>query len=135
MSASNQQQQQQFFQAPMMGTYEFNPKSIVESEQFPDILNYLNNEQIRAIFELLAQPANAHLVNKTGPLGGYTALHWMAIKNELELLQFLVVRCRADVNCQAKLGETPLFICIKYIYIYVSDLIINTLKYFLQTYF
>ena len=108
---------QQYFQAPMtpgMGTYEFNPKSILDSEQYPDILNYLNSEQIQTMFNVLAQqPNNSQLVNKKGPLGGYTALHWMAIKNELDLLKFLVVECRADVNCKANLGETPLHICIK----------------------
>lgn len=111
----NSKSQQQFFNAAMLATYEFNPKSMLESEQFPDILNHLSTEQIRMLFELLAQPVYSHLVNKKGPLGGYTALHWMAIKNELELIEFLVTRCRADVNCQANLGETPLLICIKYV--------------------
>lgn len=116
--ANHSNQQQQYFQAPVgaLGTYEFNPKSILESEQFPDILNYLNTEQIQTIFNVLAQQptANSHLTNKKGPLGGYTALHWMAIKNELDLLKFLVVECRADVNSKANLGETPLLICIKF---------------------
>lgn len=125
---ANNNQQQQYFQAPVgaLGTYEFNPKSILESEQFPDILNYLNTEQIQTIFNVLAQQpaANSHLTNKKGPLGGYTALHWMAIKNELDLLKFLVVECRADVNSKANLGETPLLICIKNCNLYSIDFLI-----------
>lgn len=112
--------QNQFFQAPSMGTFEFNPKSILESEQFPDVLNYLNSEQTKSIFELLTQANYSHLASKKGPLGGYTALHWMAIKNDLELIEYLVGKCRADVNCQANLGETPLLICIKYRLDYIN---------------
>jgi hypothetical protein len=103
----------QFFQMPLMTTNEFNAKSVLESDSFPDVLNYLSSDQIACVLDLLAQSSHQHLVNKPGPLGGYTALHWMAIKNELEMIEFLVRKCRADVNCRANLGETPLLICIK----------------------
>lgn len=92
---------------------QFNPSTVIQTDFFPDVLQHLTTEQCKAICDALSQANNLSLVNKKGPLGGYTALHWMCIKNELELAEFLLDNCRADVNCVANLGETPLFICIK----------------------
>ena len=88
---------------------------ILCSEQFPDVLQNYTTENSRLLLNALYETAsgNAALINKKGPLGGYTALHWMCIKNELELIELLLVKCKADVNCKANLGETPLLICIK----------------------
>lgn len=113
MNNNNNNSKNSFFQMPVMMNNEFNAKSLLESDQFPDVLNYLNNEQIKVMFELMNSGNYSHLVNKPGPLGGYSALHWMAIKNELELMEYLLVKCNADVNCKATLGETPLHISIK----------------------
>ena len=38
----------------------------------------------------------------------------MCIKNEIELIEFLITKCKADINAKATQGETPLFVCIKY---------------------
>jgi hypothetical protein len=86
--------------------------SILYSEQFPDMIQNYTTENCRPILDLLVDcPSN--LINKKGPLGGYTILHWMAIKNECEFVEFLVTKCKADIDCVANLGETPLLICIK----------------------
>ena len=44
-----------------------------------------------------------------------------AIKNEYELIELLVRECNADINARANIGETPLFICIKYARFYSYD--------------
>ena len=86
--------------------------SILYSEQFPDVLQNYSSENCKPLIELLIDcPSN--LINKKGPLGGYTILHWMAIKNEYEHIEFLVTKCKAEIDCVANLGETPLLICIK----------------------
>lgn len=84
-----------------------------QMEHFPDILQHLPSDQCKMMFEMIAETNNMAIVNKPGPLGGYTALHWMCIKNEVDLIEFLINKCKADVNCKANLGEPPLFICIK----------------------
>ena len=111
-----QQQQQQQLQAgmlPTMTTNFVNPLSILNSELFPDLLQHYSTENSRLLFLALAELNNPGLVNKKGAHGGYSALAWMCIKNELELIEFLITKCKADVNTKATLGETPLFICIK----------------------
>ncbi len=90
-----------------------NPSAILYTDQFPDMLQYCSTENSKNLFEILSEANNLSLVNKKGTLGGYTALHWMCIKNELDLIEFLILKCKADVNFKANLGETPLFICIK----------------------
>jgi len=83
-------------------------------EQFPDILQNYPSEETKTLFEtMISQNQIDTLLNKKGPLGGFTALHWMCIKNDLEMIEFLIKRCNADVNCRAQLGETPILICIK----------------------
>jgi hypothetical protein len=83
-------------------------------EQFPDILQNYPSEETKTLFEtMIGQNQIDALINKKGPLGGFTALHWMCIKNDLEMIEFLIKRCNADINCRAQLGETPLLICIK----------------------
>ena len=105
---------QQIALNPLTLVSTMNQSSILYTEQFPDALQNLSTEQCRAICTALAETNNASLVNKRGQLGGYTALAWMCIKNELELIEFLITKCKADVNTKANLGESPLFICIKY---------------------
>ena len=106
--------QQQIALNPFTLVSTMNQSCILYTEQFPDALQNLSTEQCRAICTALAETNNASLVNKRGQLGGYTALAWMCIKNELELIEFLITKCKADVNTKANLGESPLFICIKY---------------------
>jgi hypothetical protein len=98
---------------PTMSTNFMNPNSILLSDQFPDILQHYSTENCRLILNVLAELNNPAIVNKKGALGGYSALAWMCIKNEIELIDFLIKKCKADVNTKANLGETPLFICIK----------------------
>ena len=125
-SLQQQQQQQQYVhnqqisQIPlimnMMSPDSFmkNQMALIGSEHFPDILQFVNTEQATAILDTLAKTNNPSLVNKQGASRGYTALHWICVRNECELIEHLVLRCRADPNIAANLGETPLFICIKY---------------------
>lgn len=109
---TNQMQQMALF-GQMAMTPSMNPVSVLNSEQFPDILQHMSTEHCKTLFATLAEMNNPTLVNKKGPMGGYSALAWMCIKNEIELIEFLLVKCKADVNSKATLGETPLFICIK----------------------
>ncbi len=98
---------------PAMTTNFVSPLSLINSEHFPDLLHHYSTENSRLLFSTLAELNNPSLVNKKGTQGGYTALAWMCIKNEIELIEFLISKCKADVNTKANLGETPLFICIK----------------------
>jgi hypothetical protein len=83
-------------------------------EQFPDVLQNYSDEETKMLFETMISRNQIDLLaNKKGPLGGFTALHWMCIKNDLEMIEFLIKRCKADVNSRAQLGETPILICIK----------------------
>lgn len=85
---------------------------VLSSDQFPDILQTYSTEKCLLLLNLLVDcPSN--IINKKGPLGGYSALHWMAIKNEVDLIEFLITKCKAEIDCVANLGETPLLICIK----------------------
>ena len=86
--------------------------NILYSDEFPDVLQNYTSEKCKELLDLLIDCPN-NLINKKGPLGGYTPLHWMAIKNELSLIEFLVTKCKADINSVANLGETSLLICIK----------------------
>lgn len=98
--------------------------TILYSDQFPDVFQNYSGESCKPLLDLLIDcPSN--LINKKGPLGGYTALHWMSIKNECEHIDFLVTKCKAEIDCVANLGETPLLICIKNCNIYSTDLLIN----------
>lgn len=99
--------------ALMMGVKNFDPTVLIKTEFFPDCLHNLSSQQCRAVCEALSSPANASYVNKKGSVGGYTALHWMCIKNELDLIEHLLTKCGADINSTASLGESSLFICIK----------------------
>jgi len=56
---------------------------VLYSDLFPDVLQNYNSEQTKELLSLLVDCPN-NIINKKGPLGGYTALHWMAIKNDLE---------------------------------------------------
>ena len=49
----------------------------------------------------------------------------MCIKNEIELIEFLLTKCKADINAKATQGETPLFVCIKY-ELNLSNLVITS---------
>ena len=49
---------------------------IIQSDQYPDLLQQSSIEQCKLIFEALALASNQSLVNKVGSVGGYTALHW-----------------------------------------------------------
>ena len=54
-----------------------NPSSLIQMNEFPDILQQCPIEQCKLVLEsLAATPNNASLVNKSGSAGGYTALHW-----------------------------------------------------------
>ena len=106
---------------PTMMTAQLNPFNILQTDQFPDILQHFPPEQCKSVLSLLKDTNNSSIVNKKGPLGGYTALHWMCIKNEYELIELLVRECNADINARANIGETPLFICIKYARFYSYD--------------
>lgn len=97
---------------------------ILYSDQFPDILQNYSNDQSKELLTLLVDcPSN--LINKKGPLGGYTALHWTAIKNDMENMEFLVTKCKAEIDSPANLGETALLICIKNNNIYTVDLLVK----------
>ena len=91
----------------------FQPE-LVSLDLFPDIMQHYNSDQCRLMIEHLAQARNFVALNRAGPLGGYTALHWMCIKNELALVDYLIVSCMSDVNARANLAETPIFICVKW---------------------
>ena len=99
--------------SPTMQAAQQNPLAMIQSDQFPDILQHFPAQECKSVLSLLKNTNNSSLVNKRGPLGGYTALHWMCIKNECELVEFLVKECNADINAKANVGETPLFISIK----------------------
>jgi hypothetical protein len=114
------QQQQQMDQIPMMMSMLSSPeafashqKALVQSEHFPDILQYVTNDQARMLIETLAQVNNPSITNKQGASRGYTTLHWICVRNEVDLIELLLKKCRAEVNVAASLGESPLFVCIK----------------------
>lgn len=109
---SNQAEKMQQL-ALMMGVKNFDPTVLIKTEFFPDCLQNLTAQQCRVVCEALSSPTYASCVNKKGLMGGYTALHWMCIKNEYDLIEYLLVNCDADVNSTASLGESSLFICIK----------------------
>jgi ankyrin repeat protein len=90
-----------------------NPYTMMQLEQFPDILQNYSTEQSKMLFDILIQSNNLTLISKSGALGGYTALHWMCIKNEYELIEYLIEKFKVDINCKASMGETPLLIAIK----------------------
>jgi hypothetical protein len=90
-----------------------NQFTMIQLEQFPDILQKYSTEQSKMLFDFLIQSNNASLIGKSGALGGYTALHWMCIKNEYELIEYLIEKFKVDINCKASMGETPLLISIK----------------------
>jgi hypothetical protein len=90
-----------------------NQSAILESNNFPDIIQHFTHEQCKIIIDLLKIDKNKEFVNKRGPLGGYTILHWLCIKNEHDLIETLIIDTKPDVNLQANAGESPLFICIK----------------------
>jgi hypothetical protein len=115
-----QQQQQQMDQIPMMMSmlstpeaFASNQRALVQADQFPDILQYVTNDQAKMLIETLAQLNNPSITNKQGASRGYTALHWICVRNELELIELLLKTCRPDVNVAASLGESSLFVCIK----------------------
>jgi ankyrin repeat protein len=83
----------------------------ISNAQFPDILQFLPAEEIRKQIETYSQ--NDEMINKKGQLGGYTALHWACIRNEFNLIKYLIIECKANIDVKANLGETPLFICVK----------------------
>lgn len=90
-----------------------NPYTMTQLDQFPDILQNYSTEQSKMIFDFLIQSNNASLIGKSGALGGYTALHWMCIKNEYDMIEYLIEKFKVDINCKANMGETPLLIAIK----------------------
>ena len=83
MASSNQimnNMQQQFsLMQMMMPQAQMNNQSVLQSDQFPDILQHLSTDHAKALFEVLAESNNPNLVNKQGSLGGYTPLHWYYI--------------------------------------------------------
>ena len=79
--------------------------------QFPDILQFLPVDEIKKQVDLYAK--SEEMINKKG-INGYSALHWACIRNDLNLIKYLVNDCKAFVDIKGNLGETPLFICIKY---------------------
>ena len=56
--------------------------SLIQTDQYPDLLQQCSIEQCKLIFEALALPSNQSLVNKVGSVGGYTALHWCVFINK-----------------------------------------------------
>ena len=52
------------------------PGAVIQTDQYPDMLQQCTTEQCKLIFESLALANNQTLVNKVGTVGGYTALHW-----------------------------------------------------------
>ena len=113
-------QQQQFMFNPLNFGIMSNPIGFIDilnSDQYPDILQHFSAENCRKLFELIKESNNFSLANKKGRQGGYTPLHWMAIKNEVDLAEYLITECKADVNSRGDLGETSILIAIKYILI------------------
>ena len=53
-----------------------NSSTILQMEQYPDMLQNFPIDQCKILFEALALTNNPSLVNKSGSVGGYTALHW-----------------------------------------------------------
>jgi ankyrin repeat protein len=87
---------------------------LIQSDQYPDILQYTSNDQARSLIETLATTNNPLLINKQGGSRAYTTLHWICVRNDLDLIRLILSKCKdLDVNCKASLGETPLFVCIK----------------------
>jgi ankyrin repeat protein len=78
--------------------------------QFPDILQFLPVDEIKKQVEQYIN--NQEMLNKKGA-NGYAALHWACIRNDLNLIKYLINDCKAFVDIKGNLGETPLFICIK----------------------
>ena len=119
MIEKNKPQQQMNSQVPVMLSmmppeqFKASQLSLVQSEHFPDILQFVSNDQARGLIESLAQLNTISLTNKQGASRGYTALHWICVRNELDLIQLLLNKCKPDVNIPASLGEIALFICIK----------------------
>ncbi|CAF0868772.1 unnamed protein product [Brachionus calyciflorus] len=111
--------------AVIMSAKNFDASALIQTEFFPDCLQNLNTQQCKSVCEALAEPNYSSFVNKKGPLGGYTPLHWMCIKNEYDLIEMLLVKCKADINSCANLGESPLFICIKNCNLYTIELLIQ----------
>ena len=68
--ASNEQMIQAQMMMPMSASV------LLQTDQYPDLLQQCSIEQCKLIFEALALPSNQSLVNKVGSVGGYTALHW-----------------------------------------------------------
>lgn len=99
--------------AIMMSMKSFDPITAIKTDFFPDCLQTFTSQHCKAVCEALSTPTYASYVNKKGMMGGYTTLHWMCIKNEYDLIEYLLTKCNADVNCAANLGESSLFICIK----------------------
>lgn len=99
--------------AMVMSMKNFDPIAMIKTDLFPDCLQNFTPQQCRAVCEALSTSTYANFVNKKGLLGGYTTLHWMCIKNEYDLIEYLLKKCNADVNSEASLGESSLFICIK----------------------
>ena len=87
-----------------------NAKNQAPTTQFPDILQFLPSDEIKKQVELHAN--NEEMINKKGTIG-YAALHWACVRNDLNLIKFLVIDCKAQVDVRGNLGETPLFICVK----------------------
>lgn len=102
-----------------------NPSQILLMDQYPDILKEYPIEKLKELFESLASLNNPSIVNKVGTVGGYTAIHWMCIRNEMEMIQFLVLNCKADVNVRAAMGETPLHLCVKNCNLYTTEFLIE----------
>jgi len=76
----NNMQQQFNLMQMMMPQAQMSNHSILQSDQFPDILQHLSTDQAKALFDALAESNNPNLVNKQGSLGGYTPLHWYFIE-------------------------------------------------------
>ena len=92
-----------------------NINELVDLNQFPDILKNQSHEEAKLTFELLYKTNNHSLINKAGKAGGFTALHWMCIKNVYELIEYLIEKFDVEINCKAEMGETPLLICIRFL--------------------
>jgi ankyrin repeat protein len=96
-----------------LNNLQVNLGEILELDNFPDILNNQSYDQAKLTFEILYKTNNFSLINKHGSKGGFTALHWMCIKNEYDLIEYLIEKFNVDVNTKADMGETPLLICIR----------------------
>jgi hypothetical protein len=97
----------------IINNIQININELVDLNQFPDLLKNQSHEEAKLTFELLYKTNNQSLINKIGKSGGFTALHWMCIKNEFELIEYLIEKFQVDINCKAEMGETPLLICIR----------------------